>query len=57
VGQEKPRRVIVKHTFLSAFCSQFTENMNGELYRKFLTEIIFSDASKLLEKIMNFPTR
>ena len=35
----------------------FTENMNGELYRKILTENLFPNASNLLGKIMDFPTR
>ena len=47
VGQEKPRRAIVKHPLKvhawGAFCSRgavgFTENMNGELYRKILTQL------------------
>ena len=61
VGQEKPRRAIVKHLLKvhawGAFCSQgavgfhcFTENMNGELYRKILMENLFSNASNLLGK-------
>ena len=61
VDQEKPRRAIVKHPLKvyawGAFCSQgavgfhcFTENMNGELYRKILTKNLFSNASNLLGK-------
>src|SRR6185437_3331595 len=54
VGQEKPRRAIVKHPLKvhawGAFCSWkvigfhcFIENMNGELYQKILTENFFSN--------------
>ena len=54
VGQEKPRRAIVKHPLKvhawGAFCSQgavgfhcFTENMNGELYQTYWENHGFSN--------------
>jgi hypothetical protein len=51
-GEPIPSRPVVKHPFKvhvwGAFCAKgtvgfcmFTENMNGELYRKILTENLF----------------
>ena len=59
LGEERPQLGTVKHSLRvhvwGAFCAQgtigfhmFTENMNGELYRKILTENLFSNANKTL---------
>lgn len=65
IGEEKPRRAVVKHPLKvhawGAFCARgivgfhcFTENMNGELYRDILTKNLFTSATRVLGKRWTF---
>lgn len=65
IGEEKPRRAVVKHPLKvhawGAFCANglvgfhcFTENMNGELYRDILTKNLFTSATRILGRRWTF---